>query len=125
MFLDLLDRGKDALFEQRPVGVASLFINPEKLDDLVGRYHCTIAVRLGLGESLAQVKQQNGIDKGQIGAAQKPGYFQITGLGLSGKGYLQIAVNHQLQKQIGQAAANGRFIANQNRPESGVPLAIQ
>jgi len=54
----------DTLFEQRPVGIAGLFVNPEKLDYFVGRYHCTIAMGLGLGESLAQVEQQNGIQKG-------------------------------------------------------------
>ena len=47
----------DAPLEQRPVGVAGLFVNAEKLDDFVDRYHCTVAVRLGLGEPLAQVEQ--------------------------------------------------------------------
>ena len=51
---------------------------------------------LGLGESLAQVEQQNGIQKGQIGTTQKSGYFQVARFGLTGKGHLQITVDYQL-----------------------------
>ena len=114
-----------ALLEQRPVGVAGLFVHPEKLDDFIAGYHRALAVRLGLGQSLAQVEQQNRIQQGQIGAAQQPRHFQIAGVGLAGKSHLRIAVDHQLQKQLGQAAANGRFVANQDRPEPGVAPALQ
>jgi len=114
----------DALLKQRSVGVADLFVDAEKLDDLVGRDHRTVAMRLGLGESLAQMEQQNGVEEGQMGAAQEPGHFQVTRLGLAGKGHLQVAVNHQLQKQLRQTASDRRFITNQDRPELGVTLTI-
>ena len=66
--------------------VLGTLIEGKKLHDLVSRHHGTIALRVRLGQSLAKVKQQNGVNEGQLRATQQEWHFKVAGISLTGEG---------------------------------------
>ncbi len=111
--------------EPRTVGVGGALIEGEKLRDLVCRHHGAIALRIGLGQSLAKVEQQNGVNERQLGATQQKGHFEVVGICLARESHLYIPVDNQFEKQIGKTPTDHRFVSHQDRPEFWMPTSIE
>ena len=125
MLLDLLDGGMNPFHESCTVGVGGALIEGEKLCDLVCRHHGTVALRVRLGQSLAKVEQQDGINERQLSATQQEWHFEVAGICLARESHLYVSVDNQFEKQLGKTPTDHRFVSYQDRPEFWMPTPVE
>ena len=108
-----------------PVGVDAALVNAQVLEDLIHRDDRAFSFGIGQCQLLPEVQQQDGIQESELGAAEQQRSFQIAGVELARECDLEVSVNHQVEKELRQAAANQHLITHQDRPEFGVAASIE